>query len=209
MITIATPMAQGVAEAGYIESLVATFKLLHHQGIKYDYITLSGDCFVDRARNRLVKRFLDSNSEELIFIDADVSFDPVGFLRLMSHDVDVIGGVYRKKVERCEYPCTVKPQVSQDNILGALMLPTGFLRIKRSVFEAIDVDNYSVFGEEIPEYFTCGKRDGRFKGEDVNFSKLLIDNGFDLWIEPNISFDHIGKKPYSGNFLDDCCVITE
>jgi hypothetical protein len=202
-------MHDGRAEAGYIEGLMGAFKILEKAGIEYDYLTLSGDCFIDRARNRLVKRFLDSDSSDLIFIDSDVKFSPEGVFKLLKHDVDVVGGVYRKKQDIVEYPCAVKPNTSLGNILGALMLPTGFLRIRRRVFEDIDVDSYKVFGEEIPEYFVSGKRDGAYKGEDVNFSKLLIDNGFSLWLEPNITFEHIGKKSYSGNFLDDCCIITD
>jgi glycosyltransferase involved in cell wall biosynthesis len=209
MVTIATPMFDGKAEAGYIHGIVGAFKVLEKAGIEYDYLTLSGDSFIDRARNRLVKQFLDSGSDDLIFIDADVQFSPEGVFKLLKHDVDIVGGVYPKKTDVKQWPCTIRPNVSKGNILGAEMIPAGFMRVRRRVFEALEVESYEVFGEQIPEYFTCGRRDGRFKGEDVNFCKLALDNGFDLWVEPDISFSHVGKKSYSGNFLQECCEITD
>jgi acetone carboxylase gamma subunit len=37
---------------------------------------LSGNCHVDDARNSVVREFLASDCTELVFIDADVSWEP-------------------------------------------------------------------------------------------------------------------------------------
>lgn len=202
-------MHDGRCEAVYTQSLLGACKVLDEAGIQYDYITLSGDCFVDRARNRLVRRFLDSDSSHIMFIDSDLGFDCDAIAKLYRHNLSVIGGVYRKKVERVEYPCSVNTGLVHDCLLSANMLPGGFLMINRMVFETLDVPTYEYDGETIQEFFSCGNRESRFKGEDVEFSRLLLENGHPMWIEPNINFIHEGRKSYRGNFLDDCCEITE
>ena len=65
------------------------------------------DCFVDfigneslvqRARNILTARFLaQTRFERLLFIDADIGFDPESVLRLLRFGEDIVTAIYPKK----------------------------------------------------------------------------------------------------------------
>ncbi len=43
--------------------------------------------------------------------------------------------------------------------------------------------------------------DGQFWGEDLVFCKAWEKLGGTLWIDPNVTFSHVGRKAWSGNFL--------
>jgi hypothetical protein len=79
------------------------------------------------------------------------------------------------------------------------MMPTGFMRIQRRVFEGIEAQEYNVFGETVKEYFGCGPKNGSFIGEDVTFCLNAMQAGFELWIQPDIDFTHTGSKVFNGN----------
>ena len=59
-------------------------------------IRLSGMPF-DHARNTAVKRCLEFNFEWLFFIDDDVVVPPDAYIRLRSHEADIISGLYYRR----------------------------------------------------------------------------------------------------------------
>lgn len=129
-------------DASYTCSIQASREALHQAGIASSYLLLSGNCHVDDARNSVVKEFLTTDCTDLVFIDADVSWEPADLLRLMAHDLDLVGGVYPKRdIERMsDMPCRVLEGVTEpdaDGLLEVEGLPTGFMRIRRKVFEAL------------------------------------------------------------------------
>lgn len=197
-------MYDGKADSNYIESLAGTIGLLASKGIEYEYLVLNGDPFIDRARDRLAARFLASDSTDLIFLDADVGWQPEAILTLLEHDADVVGGVYPKRSDEVEFPAALKLEdgcaLKKCGLLEALMIPTGFMRIQRRVFDGIEASEYKAHGESVFDYFDCGSRDGRYIGEDVNFCLKVIKAGFQLWIQPDIDFTHTGLKVFSGNY---------
>jgi hypothetical protein len=63
-------------------------------GIQSALIILEGNCHVDDARNSLVRDFLESDCTDLVFLDADVTWEPKGLVALCERDEDIVGGVY-------------------------------------------------------------------------------------------------------------------
>ena len=57
----------------------------------------SCDPSVERARNVLTANFLASDCTHLLFIDSDIAFTPRDVMRIVSHDEDVVGGIYPLK----------------------------------------------------------------------------------------------------------------
>jgi FkbM family methyltransferase len=57
----------------------------------------SCDPSVERARNVLTANFLASDCTHLLFIDSDIAFSPRDVQRIISHDEDVVGGIYPLK----------------------------------------------------------------------------------------------------------------
>ena len=53
------------------------------------------DSLVSRARNTLVAKFLESRAEPLLFVDADIGFDPLQIVAMLN-----FGGVRRRRRAR-------------------------------------------------------------------------------------------------------------
>ena len=81
-------------DSSYTFAMARTGPALMKAGIKYSYLLLSGNAHVDDARNTVARDFLKSDCTELVFIDADVTWEPEHLLALLDFDVDVVGGVY-------------------------------------------------------------------------------------------------------------------
>lgn len=58
---------------------------------------IGNESLVERARNILVARFLESDATHLLFIDADIGFRAESVFRLVEADKDVATAVYPKK----------------------------------------------------------------------------------------------------------------
>jgi hypothetical protein len=124
-------------------------------GLKYSIRTIVNDSLVTRARNTLVAHFLaNTEATHLMFIDADIRFQPEDVIRLLQHQKPVIGGSYPKKTidwasikqhaaqlsaehlkfAGSEYALNpVAGQSQETNPLEVKDLATGFLMIERSV----------------------------------------------------------------------------
>ena len=57
----------------------------------------SCDPSVERARNVLTANFLASDCTHLLFIDSDIAFTPRDVQRIISHEEEVVGGIYPLK----------------------------------------------------------------------------------------------------------------
>lgn len=95
---------------------------------------------VGRSRNMLTRLFLESDCTDLLFIDSDLVFSVEHVKRILSHDEDVVGGLYFKKAQGKAEAClnTIKKPIIKPNGLNQVAyIGTGFMRIKRCVFEEI------------------------------------------------------------------------
>lgn len=95
---------------------------------------------VGRSRNMMTREFLESDCTDLLFIDSDLVFGVDHIKRILSHDEEVVGGMYFKKCQGKPEPClnTIKnPIVKSSGLNQVSYIGTGFLRIKRVVFEKI------------------------------------------------------------------------
>lgn len=95
---LATPCFGGQVTEGYFRSMLDLCHLLDAASINHSVFTISNESLVTRARNSIVARFL-GNPEytHLMFIDADISFQPLAFLRLLAAKRQVVGGCYPSK----------------------------------------------------------------------------------------------------------------
>jgi len=77
-------------------SLVEFARLAPQYGIQFAMGTISGCSVVSRARNLLVDDFLQTECDTLMFIDADMTFDPNDIIRLLAFSgagtKNIVGG---------------------------------------------------------------------------------------------------------------------
>jgi len=94
---IATPMYGGLCYGTYLESMLKLQAWLISKDIDAYFSFLYNESLITRGRNTLVNDFLKGDATHMMFIDADISFEPEHFFKMLDADVDIICGVYPKK----------------------------------------------------------------------------------------------------------------
>jgi len=160
-VFIGTPCYGGMLTDQYFLSLMRLMQVFGQFKINSSINTLRNESLIPRARNNLTAMFLhDTSFTHLLFIDADIEFDPESVIRLLALDRDIIAGAYPKKtinwdqirraidsgkkenlsVYGAEYAINFK--LNENNqvrtFAGAIEVldaSTGFMLVKREVFE--------------------------------------------------------------------------
>jgi hypothetical protein len=97
-IVVATPCFGGLVNQGYMLSVLKLLQLATGDEFELDVVLMGGDSLITRSRSVLVSRFLDNpRATHMMFIDADISFEPEQFLRLLRLDKDFAAGAYPLK----------------------------------------------------------------------------------------------------------------
>ena len=94
---IATPMYGGMCAGYYAQSLLSLQNLLRDNRIDTAASFLFNESLIQRARNALAHGFLKTDFTHLMFIDADIRFDPKDVLPMILADKPIICGIYPKK----------------------------------------------------------------------------------------------------------------
>lgn len=100
---IGTPMYGGQCAGLFTKSCNDLAAICAHHGIPLKFYYLFNESLVQRARNYVVDEFMRSDCTHLMFIDADIGFDPRDVLSLLGiaasapEKYDVITGPYPKK----------------------------------------------------------------------------------------------------------------
>ena len=217
-LVIATPFYEVKAYSPYITSLLNSVKVLDELGIEWDYYELSGDSYVDRAKNTLVHRFLQSDFTHIFMVDSDESWDVEGFARLIRAALDgaeVVGGAYPCKNNWEFFGCI--PKIDEETgfvmgkengdirLLDMWGIPGGFIIYSREAFERTrpNLKTYTdpIRNETYLECFNCHIEEGGSRvGEDIYFQIRYKEMGGKVWLEPNINILHWGIKAWAGNY---------
>jgi hypothetical protein len=95
---ILTPCFGSVCYVNYVTCLMGTIQLFQNVKIPIKVEFCKSDSLVSRARNNLIaKSMTDLSSTHFMFIDNDITWDPVDILKLIISNKPLIGGVYPLK----------------------------------------------------------------------------------------------------------------
>ena len=213
-VFLATPAYAGLS-ASYVYALFASTRALQEAGIDAHLEIMAENCHVDDSRNVLVRDFLETDCESLVFLDADLRWNPSELVRLIQHDVDIVAGIYPLKnnpKEDMTYPIRHLPGDTLENEIGLLeveAVPTGFLKISRQVLESLAEDapgfrNKLDTSDRIktPLIFERTMLDGARWGGDYTFCMKAREKGFKVWIDPHMTFEHAGEHVWNGCYAD-------
>jgi len=207
-VMIGTPAHDGRVDVWYCHSLSNTIKALQDKDIELFPVYVTMDSLVQRARNDLVKLAVEGGIDDLIFIDSDQEWDPNDILKLLSYDVDVVGGTVVKKTDTPEYNVkSLKEGLLQDPDNGLIKVQyvgTGFLRMSRKAFTAVwnMSEPYKCPQQDSRMVFELKVIDGDLVSEDNVFCDKWASLGGEVWIDPTITCNHIGAKKYTGDFFN-------
>lgn len=190
--------AYGGIDPAFVRSLVVTCLVLKEAGIPFEMEFLYNCSRITRARNDLAAKFMASEYDALMFLDCDLEFNAEDLVRMSQRPEALIGGVYRtKEAHRTHYVCNpILPIEKVDGVVECKTIATGFMRIKREVFETLK-PNAAPFGDKFA-YFTEGVRDGTDWGEDYSFCRDYREAGGKVWLYP-CNIKHCGRYEYSGD----------
>ena len=197
--------AYSYTEPAYTFAMSKSREAFHKRGILTAYFLLQGNCHVDDARNSIVREFLASDCDELIFIDADSGWNPKDLIRLCKYDVDVVGGVvpYRRDNKEA-MPVRMTPGVNGPDERGLMEvdgLGTAFMRIQRRVLEKLfdfadkhNTENSN--GVKTAIIFERTFKNGIRFGGDLSFCNKAREAGFKCYADFEMILSHVGKTVF-------------
>jgi len=97
-LVILTPCYGGLAHVNYMICLINTLNFLKQFNINTTVEFCKNDSLITRARNNLIAKALtNQETTHVLFIDADIGWNPVEVVKLLIADKDIVGGVYPLK----------------------------------------------------------------------------------------------------------------
>ena len=207
-VLIATPTYTGEVNMKYTVALLNTTRLAMIRGIDLQVCYTAGDALVQKSRNYLLTCALNNGCDDLIFIDDDIEWDPEWIFKLLDYPMDVVGGVYRKKIDDAEiYAVRLTEPIQGDSRTGLMKvegLATGFLRLSRRAITSLWASSEPYTNGMLPNermVFDLKIENETLYSEDYVMSQKLTKLGFELWIDPRMCCVHIGPKPFVGHFI--------
>ena len=95
---ILTPCFASMCYVNYVHCLMSTIELFRRFSIPLKIEFCKNDSLVSRARNNLIARAMtDPDCTHALFIDNDISWDPLDIFKLLIADKDLVGGIYPLK----------------------------------------------------------------------------------------------------------------
>ena len=219
-IFFATPCYGGQITDQYFLSMFRLTQELIKYNINFRITTLRNESLVPRARNILNAMFLEAKEcTHLMFIDADIEFEPESIIRMLAMDKDLITGAYPKKTLPVDYAINLKfadkekTQVKVDmGAVEVLDASTGFWLMKREVVdrmiegypELFYLNDSSIdpkFNEYCYSFFDTihDPDDNRYLSEDYTFCRRWQKIGGQIWLDPNTKLNHVGSYTFEGN----------
>lgn len=228
-VMIGTPCYGGMATVRYLYSILRLQPFLQGKGVGMVPKFVEGDSLVPRARISLFGQFLsDPDLTHLLFIDADLRWEPQSVLDLVRWDKPVACGVYPKKSYPTDdrrvlgWPMNFLPGTHADlpfdpetRCFEIQDAPTGFLMIRRDAAEqmvAAYPETRCMIGEggwdaecnqNTYNLFDCPiDTDGMYLSEDFGFCRRWQRIGGKVWMDPHIVLGHTGPHEFRGKIFD-------
>ena len=213
-VHICMPCYGGMLTEQCFMSFVKWGNACRQLGIDWTVETMTNESLISRARNTLVAKFLSNpDSTHLMFIDADIGWEPWHLLALLNHDKDVVGGLYPMKtspVKWCVNGIPGAPDNDPNGLLEVTKTGTGFMLIKREVFEKLkghpavkpfanDIGLDASLDKDMKTYFDTAVRENRYYSEDWTFCENWRDLGGQVWVDKRILLRHVGTHTFDFN----------
>ena len=177
-------------------SIIAT-----KNNIDFQIDTLSNESNVNRARNTCASKFLSGDATHLMFVDADIKFNPTDVVKLLTHDKDIVGGIYPQKTLPPKMVVnTIDNGKREGNLIEVGTIGTGFMPIKRTVFEKLIEEGATPYNDQMElinnnqyDFFQCTiDSRGRYLTEDWSFCRRWRQVGGEVWADLDIALEHVG-----------------
>lgn len=190
---VATPAYRGEVVMQYAHSLVRDTVGAAMDGHFVEAPYAINDTYIHNARNQAFRVFLAGESDHLVFIDADMGWEPGALSRLigMPAYMDVVGAIYTAKEDPPRFPYLKLDGEGSEPVREVAAVPTGFMRITRPAAQRmLDAHpNGRVFDHMVDD-------DGVEWGDDMAFCRRARAIGLGVWAIFDIEFEHVGPRAW-------------
>jgi len=216
-VHIMMPCYGGMLTESTFMSYIKWSNTCRQLGLDWTMETMTNESLISRARNTLTAKFLhNKDSTHLMFIDADIGWEPWHLLVMLNAQKDVIGGLYPMKslpVKWCVNGFD-GAEISEDGTLNEVSKTgTGFMLIKRDVFEKLnahpatkpfmnDIGLPAELNPYMKTYFDTAVRENRYYSEDWCFCENFRDLGGRIWVDKRVLLRHTGTYVFDFNTQD-------
>ena len=206
-VHICMPCYGGQLTESTFMSYIKWANVARQLGLDWTVETMTNESLISRARNTLTAKFLHTKeSTHLMFIDADIGWEPWHLLVMLNHDKDVVGGLYPMKSLPVKWCVNGIPDADQNDPSGLIEVTktgTGFLLMKRHVFDKLnahpavkpfinDIGLDPVLNPYMKTYFDTAVRENRYYSEDWTFCENWRDIGGQVFVDKRVLLKHTG-----------------
>ena len=205
-VHICMPCYGGMLTESTFMSYIKWANTCRQLGIDWTMETMTNESLISRARNTLVAKFLNNpDSTHLMFVDADIGWEPWHLLTLLNRDVDVIGGLYPMKTLPIKWVVNgfEGAEEGADGLQEVSKTGTGFMLVKRHVFEKLnahpavkpfanDIGLPKELDQHLKTYYDTAVRENSYYSEDWTFCENWRDLGGRVWVDKRVLLKHTG-----------------
>ena len=205
-VHICMPCYGGMLTESTFMSYIKWANTCRQLGIDWTIETMTNESLISRARNTLVAKFLNNpDSTHLMFVDADIGWEPWHLLVMLNRDVDVIGGLYPMKTLPVKWVVNGFDGAEEgpDGLQEVSKTGTGFMLVKRHVFEKLnqhpavkpfnnDIGLPKELDQHLRTYYDTAVRENRYYSEDWTFCENWRDIGGKIWVDKRVLLRHTG-----------------
>jgi len=205
-VHICMPCYGGMLTESTFMSYIKWSNTCRQLGLDWTMETMTNESLISRARNTLVAKFLNApQSTHLMFIDADIGWEPWHLLVMLNRDVDVIGGLYPMKALPVRWVVNGfdGAETGPDGLQEVSKTGTGFMLVKRHVFEKLqehpavkpfnnDIGLPKELDQHLRTYYDTAVRENRYYSEDWTFCENWRDLGGKVWVDKRVLLKHTG-----------------
>jgi hypothetical protein len=236
---VATPCYGDVDHQFHLSTINLAGECFQRGVANHNFLVASS--IVSQGRNICVSEFLNNRRfDNMLFVDADIKFDAETAFTLLNSPYDITLVPYpvkhhfwdKSKKALKNHPDGLskilgnkyslrrapKTEIIDDAWMEVEHGPTGFMLIRRKVFEAIIEKkpnlriNKEIFTQSgMQSYmnlynffdFKFNAKSGKYTGEDFNFCKLARSCGFKIHAYLNDYIAHCGRHEFTGRYRDE------
>lgn len=178
---------------------------LDRMGLYHDWLIGTNESLIPRARNEMTASFLKTDFSHMMWLDADIMFQPADVAAIWNLEADIGVGVYAIKRADKQWFAAWKDGklvMDLDQFNGPIEVDyagTGFMLIKREVIEklASQVGTYEMqSGSMAPGLYMCPIHNGCFESEDYHLCRLARESGYKIIMDPRVRLGHVGQYCY-------------
>ena len=205
-VHICMPCYGGMLTESTFMSYIKWANTCRQLGIDWTMETMTNESLISRARNTLVAKFLNNpDSTHLMFVDADIGWEPWHLLVMLDRQVDVIGGLYPMKTLPVKWVVNGLDGAEEgpDGLQEVSKTGTGFMLVKRDVFDKLnahpavkpfnnDIGLPKELDKHLKTYYDTAVRENRYYSEDWTFCENWRDIGGKVWVDKRVLLRHTG-----------------